>query len=258
MIIRVFFILIVVVYGLFAESRVDTKIELGIYLPSINGVIDNHTSSADLASDFDYNEGRASYFAIDIAIDYPYVPNISIDYFYMMENSDAQLGKTVVVADGTFSSKVSSVVNFNVFNIVLYQDFKQKGSLFSFFGKQYYTGDFEFDVGMNGKYILWNYEVQDRTNLNTSSSWVNVSQFIPLPYIGFKYFLYNFSFYSDVSALSFVEAKSMNYQVGISYKVIEGLSLSTAYLYEEFEAVEKEDTINFSTAGYKVSFMYEF
>ncbi|MEA1983976.1 MAG: hypothetical protein U9N39_10565, partial [Campylobacterota bacterium] len=59
-------------------------------------------------------------------------------------------------------------------------------------------------------------------------------------------------------ALSFIEAKSTNYQLGASYRVVGGLSLSAAYLHEEFEAVEKSDTVSFSTSGYKLSFMYAF
>ncbi|MDF1883164.1 hypothetical protein JHD49_04360 [Sulfurimonas sp. SAG-AH-194-C21] len=258
MITRLLFILFCFTIELIAESKVHTKIEAGIYFPVLDGSINNTTSSFSLSQDNNYSDATASYFALDIFVEYDYAPNLRVDYFYMQTNQDARLSKSVLIADGVFSSSISSVIDFNVLNTVLYQDFKQRGQLFSLLGSKYYTGDFEIDVGINGKYILWNYEVQDRTNLNSSTSWVRVNQFIPLPYFGFKYYLYDFSFYSNISTLSFVEAKSMNYQVGITYNVIGGVSLSAAYLYEEFEAVEIKDTIKFNTSGYKFSFMYAF
>ncbi len=259
MIFKIIVVLLVLFSFAYADdSKIHTKIEAGIYLPTLQGSIDNTTSSFSLVDDNGYGDATASYFALDVLVDYDYMLNLRIDYFNMQTNQDATLAKSVLIADGTFSSNISSIVDFNVLNTIVYQDFKITGQLFSLFGSKYYSGDVEFDIGVNGKYILWSYQIQDKTNLNTATSWINVSQFIPLPYLGFKYYLYNFSFYSNVSALSFVEAKSMNYQAGVSYNVVNGLSLGVSYLYEEFEAVEKSDTIKFNTAGYKLSFMYAF
>ena len=255
---RFLFVLFFFISGLLAESKVQTKIEVGIYLPILDGSISNTVSSFSFSQDNLYEKATASYFGLDLLLDYDYAPNLRIDYFNMQTNKDALLTKEVVIADGTFSSSISSVINFNVLNTVLYQDFKQKGEVFSFFGKKYYTGDIEFDIGLNAKYIFWNSEVQDKTNLTTSPSWIKVNEFIPLPYLGFKYYLYDLTFNSSISALSFVEAQSINYQFGLSYKVISGLSLSAAYLHEEFKAVEKKDTVDFSTSGYKFGFMYAF
>jgi len=116
----------------------------------------------------------------------------------------------------------------------------------------------EFDIGLDTKLLKWNYEVQDLTNTALSPSWIHVSEFIPLPYIGMKYYLYNFIMYADTSALAFSSAKSTSYQVGLDYRVVGGLYLSAAYIYEQFKVTEQQDIVDFKTAGYKFSFKYAF
>ncbi len=258
MVLRLLLALLFFNYVLLAESKIDTKIEAGIYMPTLNGSINNHQSSSDISKDYGFTNTTASYLSLLLLLDYPYIPNLSIDYFYMQENEDTVLNKTVAVADGTFSSSISSKIDYNVLNAVFFQDFKKKGSFFSLFGKRYYTGDLEFDVGINTKYISWKFEIQDKTNLNQSPSWIYVNEFIALPYLGFKYYLYNLSIYSNISALSLMDAKSMNYQIALSYRVINGLYLNGAYIHEEFKAIEKSDTVEFNTSGYKFSFIYAF
>lgn len=256
--ISILFVLFMLSCELFGASKVDTKLEVGVFLPKLAGSIENFYGSSDFTQDYIYNDATASYFALDVALDYSYVPNIAANYFYMKENSNTTLDKSVVVADGTFNSKVGTVTDFSVLNTIFYTEFKKKGRTLSFLRWKPYSGDFAFDVGLNAKYLMWNFEITDQTDASKPPSWIHVREFIPLPYLGFKYYLYGLTVYSDVSALSVVKAKAFNYQVGVSYRVIGGLSLSGGYLREEFKAVEKKDTVRFRTAGYKFSFMYAF
>ena len=239
-------------------SSIDTKFEAGIYLPSSSGTISNIVGESNFESDFGYSNTRASYLALDITLDYDYMPNINMNYFNMQDNKSATLTKTVKVADGTFNSNVATVIDYQVFSLILYQDLKLKGNMTSWFGKSFYSGDLEFDVGLNTKLLKWNYEVQDLTDTTKSPSWIHVNEFIPLPYIGMKYYLYNWIFYADTSALAFSSAKSTSYQIGLDYRVVGGLYLSGAYMYEQFKVVEKQDTVDYKTVGYKVSFKYAF
>jgi hypothetical protein len=126
------------------------------------------------------------------------------------------------------------------------------------FGKSFYTGDLEFNIGLNTKLFQWEYQIQDLTNLSQSPSWITVNELIPLPYLGVKYHWYDFKLYADVSTLAFSSAKSTSYQFGIDYRVVSGLYLSAGYMSEEFEVVEQLDKVDFQTDGYKFSFKYTF
>ena len=239
-------------------SKIDTKIEAGIYLPSSSGTISNIVGESNFKDDFGYYNTEATYLALNLLLDYDYVPNLNINYFNMQDNQSATLTKTLKVADGTFSSNVATVIDYQVFSVIIYQDLKLKGKMTSWFGKSFYSGDMEFDIGLNTKLIKWNYEVQDLSDTTKSPSWIHVSEFIPLPYIGMKYYLYNLIMYADASALAFSSAKSTSYQVGLDYRVVGGLYLSAAYMYEQFKVLEQQDTVDFKTAGYKFSFKYAF
>ena len=246
---------------LHAESwydGIDIKIEASMYQPSLDGSILNNYSNTDLQNDFKYSKAKASYFGVEILLDYDYVPNIDINFLNMKDNKDTILTQPRVIADGDFNGTTSSAIEFSVLNTVIYQDFKQKGSVLSLFGKKFYSGDIEFDIGINIKLISWHYEIQDLKDLTKSSSWVKADMFIPLPYLGFKYYLYDITAFAQSSALSFSEAKSTNYLLGIDYLVIDDLYLSVSYLYEQFKAVQRQDTVDFYTKGYKFGFKYAF
>jgi hypothetical protein len=239
-------------------SKVDTKLEIGIYFPSSTGTISNLTSTATFDNDFGYSQSEATYIAAEIKLHYAYLPNISLGYFNMQDNSNATLTRTIRVADSDFDGSVATQIDYQVFNLLLYKEFKIKGEMGSLFGKSIYSGDLEFDVGLNSKLFQWKYQVQDLSDVTRAPSWIEVNEFIPLPYFGIKYHWYDFKLYADISALAFSSAKSTSYQYGISYRVVSGLYLSAAYVSEEFEVVEDQDTIEFQTDGYKFSFMYAF
>ncbi len=239
-------------------SKIDTKIEAGMYMPLAGGTISNSSGSSDFRDDYGYENLRASYFSLLFLLDYDYVPNIEINYFILKDKQDIDLNKSVVVADGSFNSSVSTTLNYSVINLLLYQDFKQRGNYFYIFNSAYYIGDIEFDLGINIKQIDWKFKIRDMSDLTKTSSWISVKEFIPLPYIGVKYYLYNLTLYAGVSSLALTKAKATSYQATIEYRVIENLYLSAGYLYEQFRAVEELDSVEFKTSGYKVSFKYLF
>jgi len=240
------------------HSKISTKIETAIYLPKLSGTISNIVGISNFGNDFKYSNTKATYLALDVILDYNYIPNIKISYFNMQDNQSADLNKTVKVADGIFNSNVATVIDYQVFSVILYQDLKANGKMLSLLGTPIYTGSTEFDVGINTKLLKWNYQVQDLDNTKKSSSWIHANEFIPLPYLGMKYYLYNLIVYADASALAFSNAKSVSYQIGADYRVIDKLYLSAGYMYEQFKVTEKQDIIDFKAAGYKFGFKYTF
>ncbi len=239
-------------------DNIDLKIEAGIYLPTFGGDISNVYGETTFDEDLGYNDTTASYFSLFIKHDRAYTPNLIINYFNMKDNQHTTLTNSKNLVDTSFDSSVATVINSSVLNVVLYQDLMLKGKYLKLFGTYYYTGDLEFDVGLDTKLVSWDFSIQDLTDLSKEQSWIEVSEFIPLPYLGINYYLYNLVVYANVSTLSFVDAKATSYQAGVDYRVVDGLYLSAGYLYEEFEAVEDLDTITFNTSGYKFSFKYAF
>jgi len=237
---------------------IDLKIEAGIYMPTFKGDILNVYGKTTFDDDFNYVGTQASYFSFFLTHDRAYTPNLIINYFNMKDNQNIELSKTIKLVDTSFSSSISTIMKNSVLNVTLYQDLMLKGKYLKIFSKHYYTGDLEFDVGLNTKVVNWNLQIQDLTNLTKEKSWVKVEEFIPLPYLGINYYLYNLVISANISALSFVDAKASSYKADIDYRVVDGLYLSAGYLYEEFKAVEDLDTISFSTSGYKFSFKYAF
>jgi len=234
-------------------SKIEAEFEAGIYLPNLGGTITNSVAPSNFEDDFNHVKAEATYLSLDLTLDYDYIPNLFVSYYYMQNRENATLEKNVRVADGDFNSSVVSSLDYQVINFTLYQDFKVKGSRFSFFGGDFYSGDLEFDAGVNTKLLLWEFQVTD-----TSSSWIKVNTFIPLPYVGVKYYLYNLTLYGDTSILAFSKANSSSYRLGIDYKVVENLSFSAGYIYEQFEVLEEQDSVDFYTSGYKLSVKYAF
>ena len=241
-------------------SRIDAKIEAGIYFPSLGGTIENLTNipPADFSKDLGYADAKASYFSLELRHDYNYIPNLSLSYFNMQDNKSVELTKTIQIAGSDFNSSVSSTIDYQVFDATIYQDLPLKGQVFKLFGRKYYSGDLEFDVGLSTKLFQWHYEMKDLTNLSRESSWIRVDEFVPLPYLGVKYFLYDLLIYANASDLAFSRAKSSSYHAGIDYRVVDGLYLSASYMYEQFKVVQEQDTVDFKTTGPKFSFKYAF
>ncbi len=241
-----------------AESVFSAKMEVGLFLPEIKGTIENTQGTSDFEDDYKYETSEVSFFSLDIDIHKDYIPSISISYLNMTTNMNSDLNKSVTVADGNFSSAISTRIDYSMINAIIYKDFVKKGTIFTIFGKPFYTGDLELDIGVNVKIVKWNFEIEDKIDLTKPISWINAGLIVPLPHLALRYYVYDFSFYSEVSALSMSDAKLMSYQMGIDYRIVNSIYLNGSYLYEHFEAVEENDTIGFTTAGYKFSFKYIF
>ena len=239
-------------------SKIDTTIELGIYLPASSGSISNFSNSVDFTNDLGYKNMVAMYLKTEIKLPYVYSPNIVLDYFNIHESSKTVLTKKIQIVNREYDSSITSQINYQVFNFILYKDFMLKGKMRSLLGKRIYSGDLELDVGLNTKFFLWEYEIQDLSNSSHYPSWIKVNELIPLPYLGVKYHLYNIKLYADLSTLSFSSVKSTSYQFGVSYRVVAGLYISTSYQSEFFLTSEDLNTIKYQTDGYKFSFKYAF
>ena len=127
--------LLLSVSALYAASEEEVKVtamfEVGIYVPTISGTITNSVSPSNFKDDFGYKDSVSTYLSMELLLNYDYVPNLYVGYFNMQEKQEATLASSVRVADGDFNGSVSSSVDYEVFNVVLYQDFKSKGGFFS-------------------------------------------------------------------------------------------------------------------------------
>lgn len=255
-----------IVVSLFAlddgfSQKMDIKIEAGLYIPTLVGDISNTSTDTDINSDLGFNKATASYFSIEFKHTYDYVPNIYVSYFNMKINADATLLKDAVIADYTFDTgkDVSSTIQYDSLNAIIYQDFKLKGKTTkSIFGQRVYLGDIEFDIGLNIKSLNYLHSTQDKSDLSIPLTWIRVSEFIPLPYFGFKYYRYNVIIYGDISALSFYDAKSTTGHLSLDYRLVEGVYLTAGYLYDSLDVVEDGDTVSFETSGVRLGFRYKF
>ena len=241
-------------------QKLNPSLEIGMHLSNFEGSIDNAFSSANFRDDFKYTDTYSTYLAIGFKPQYKYAPNIMISYFNEVQNENATLTKQIRVADGVFdtNSTVSTKITYQVLNVTLYKEFRQRGKYVRMFNSNIYTGDFELDVGLNLKTIKWDFNIFDAKADNASQHWINVDSVIPLPYIGFKYYLYRLRLFANISALSLSEAKATNFEFGVDFRVIDRLFLSATYLYEDFKAVEIVDTVEFRTVGNKFGFKYYF
>ncbi|MEA3228380.1 MAG: hypothetical protein U9P38_04825 [Campylobacterota bacterium] len=249
---------IVIPFSLNAKSLVNLKAEIGIFLPEMKGTITNTQGSSDFKDDYQYEKAKASFFSLDLDINRDYIPSLYISYLNMKTNQDSSLSSSARVADGDFNASVSTYIDYSIINTTIYKDFMRKGAIKTIFGSHFYTGDLELDIGVNIKAVKWNFEIKDKVDLTKTSSWIDAGLIVPIPYLGIKYYLYDLSLYTTISALSLSEAKLMSYEVGLDYRVVNSIYLSGVYLYERFEAVEEDDTIGFTIEGYKFSFKYIF
>jgi hypothetical protein len=174
-----------------------------------------------------------------------------------MQENDVDFNRTIEFV-ATPMSKVVTKMNYEVLNAVLFQEFKKKGSMVSLLGKSIYSGDLEFDIGVNIKMIDYILQMKDITKTDSIYMYDKVKSTILLPYAGFKYYRYGLVLFGNMSALSFADAKSTNYQFGAQYQILENIALGYSYMYEDFQATEKSDHINFKTAGNKFSLIYAF
>lgn len=242
------------------HSQINFEFEAAYQLADFSGTISNGESSANFRDDFSYSDTAFSYFALDMKFDYAYVPNVKISYFNNEEITNSTLSKPIVIADGSFdiNDTVNTAVNNQVLNLLLYTTFKNKGRFVKFLRWKFYSGDLDFDVGMNTKFIKWDFVIFHANELNPTKHWILSDEIIFMPYIGFKYYLYRMRMFANVSALSLSEAKSTYFEGGFDFRVVDTLYISAAYMYEDFKVTELRDNVDFKTNGFKFGFKYDF
>ena len=259
-------VLILIIKSLSASwyDNFHPSIVAGMHLSNFEGNIVNINSKTDFKDDLKYLDTSSSYFAIGIKTDYKYIPHFYINYFSDTQTKDTIFSAKKYIANAIFdtNSTVSSIIDYQVINFILYKDFKIKGDRVRFLRWKFYPGDMEFDIGTNIKIVRWKIQLTKEPNSKIYPYWIEANEDILLPYIGFKYFYYNSRIYGNISALSVNEAKSLNYEIGFEYKLVKGLYISVSYLYEGFKVTEElddhKDTISFKTVGNKFSFKYFF
>jgi len=245
------------------SKTIHPNIEAGMHFSKFDGSISNANSTSDIKENLNYTNSTSSYLALGVWADYKYAPNIKIDYFSHTQNQNSGHNTTIYIADGVFDANttITTQTNYTVANFTIYHDFQYKGSNINFLRWSFYPGDIEYYMGLNIKYIRWRFDVEKATNA-TTKHWIEITEIIPLPFIGFQYFYKNFRAFANVSALSFKIAKSTNYEIGFAYQVFPNLYINASYLYEDFQVTERAadhiDTIKFLTSGNKFSFKYIF
>jgi len=264
---RLFILFIFFVNFVYAKSwsnNVHPSIEAGVHFATFQGLITNINSKTNIENDLLYDDSFSSYFVFGLKSDYKYIPHFYVSYFSETQSQDAVAKKDIYIANAVFNtdSTISSTIDYQVTNVVLYKDIKIKGDRFDFLRWRFYPGDIEFDLGMSAKIVHWKIQLTQDVNNGVYPYWINVDETIFLPYFGFKYYFYNLRTYGNISALSLNEAQSLNYEIGLEYRLIKNLYFSISYLYEGFEAVEEEnnhrDTVSFKTVGNKFSVKYFF
>lgn len=240
------------------NDGISVKLEAGIFMNDLQGSVSNGVSSMSFEDELGYTTSETSYFGMEFKFDYDYVPNIDIGYFDVEQNRDSVLDSNKTLASREFSGQVFSKMEYSVFHILLYKDIKYKGSYLNFLRWKVYSGDIEYDLGVNVKCINYMIRIKDFTSDSDAYSYDRVNSILPMPYIGFKYFWYDFMVLGNVSAFSLDDTEFMSYQLSLDYRVLGNLYLSASYLYESFQALEKKDTVKFKTSGNKFSFKYKF
>jgi len=243
-------------------QKINPSIELGMHVSVFGGSIDNIHSKTDVYDDLAYKDSSSSYLALGLRTDYTYFPNFKVNYFLETQNTSVEHNSTIYIADGIFDSNatISSAINYSVVNFTIYHDFKQKGTYLKFLRWRFYPGDIEYYLGINLKIIQWRIDLEH--SIQKTKHWINVEKNIPLPYAGFQYFYKNFRAFANISAISFNEAKSLNFEYGLAYQLYKDLYINGSYLYENFQVTESAgnhiDTIKFKTFGNKFSVKYIF
>ncbi|MDY0252709.1 MAG: hypothetical protein RBQ96_06425 [Candidatus Methanomethylophilaceae archaeon] len=233
-------------------------VEAGLFMNDFDGDIQNATpSTTTFQEELHYKDTDSSFFALRISNDVPYVPDVDISYMNVTQNKNAVLvDKKVVTLGADYNGTVRSQIDYSVLNVVLKATFKHKGSMQKFLRWDFYSGDIEYSLGVNAKTISYRFDIENEDG--SLPSFITVDALIPLPHAGVRYYWYDFVVYAHASALSFSDAKAMNYEYGLDYRLFNGFFISASYMHEEFEATERRDTVKFESYGNKFSVKYLF
>jgi opacity protein-like surface antigen len=239
----------------FDSKNIDFKLEIGSLEASFAGTMKDATSSTDFNKDLGYTSSKVSYFSFQARFKKMNIPTIVFTFVDFSQNENATLNnKSIIEQD--YNESVRSTINYKALNMFLYREFKTKGSYVVFFNEAYYTGDIEVDLGMNIKNITYSFYIN--SNVVTKEETLNVDTNIYMPYAALKYYRYYFTFFANISDVSFSDIKSKSYNIGIEYQIMKNISVGLSYTYEDFEEKVKNDKVNFETSGNMFSVKYNF
>ncbi|MEA1920300.1 MAG: hypothetical protein U9N52_10695 [Campylobacterota bacterium] len=229
----------------------DYSVEVGGFMPSFKGDIENPSSTVKYSDDLNYESTLISYFGFNANFDTYYIPNVSIDYFNMIDSQNAVFDSPKELVGMDFNGSVSTQTNYQVINLVLHKNFYKPGVYFDLFGDQYYTGDLYFKLGVNLKNI--DYEFQIKQNDNPTSpnpyEFITVNSNVILPHFGVLYRLYDLTLFGQGSALAIGDIRANSFKVGADYRLLHYIAVSAGFLYEDFQATEIKDKVTFIASG---------
>lgn len=233
--------------------------EAAIHFSNFEGSIKNSKSDVNYRDDLMYGSTTLSYFEGELQTSAWYLPTLDVSYMNVVETQNADFNTTQHMIGTDFDANITSKTSYRVINVKLFKSFIKKGSFFKLGRRNFYPGDVALDLGINVKRMDYRIDVIDKSNDNNATlNYIEVKQFVPLPYVGVKYYYYNLILFANISALGVGSIQANNYTYGAEYRVYNRIYTGLAYMNESFEAVEKDDTVTFSSKGTKFSVKYIF
>ena len=245
--------------SVFAANNWSFGVGAELYMPKPSGTISNVASGDTTFEELGYTEDTAtSLLYIDVSNHYKYLPNLKISYFHLKDTQNADLNKTIQVAGEDYNATVQSDVDYSTWSVLLYKGFVVKGDYFSLFSHKIYSGDLEFQLGVDSRFLQWKYTIKDRTNLTRSPSWIEAKTVVPLVYLGMNYYFYNLGLEAKTSNLAISRSKIIEYDIGAKYRFSGSFYLKAGYLYSNIQFVHNDDEVDYTTQGARVGFEYFF
>ena len=253
------FLWMVGVSSLFAFEKWHFNLGAELYMPKPSGTFSNVASGETTFGELGFSKSTyASIFHFDIQNDYDYIPNIKLSYFNFIDTQHADLNKTIQVAREDFTGQLQSQIDYSVTSFLLYKGILLQGSYVSIFSFTFYTGDLEFQLGIDTKLLQWKYSIFDRGDLSRSPAWVQAQAVVPQVYFSANYYFYNLVLEAQTSNLAISDSKIIEYSLDAKYLFGDALYLKVGYLYSNIQVVHNNDEIDYKATGMKVGFEYLF
>ncbi len=228
--------------------RAEISLELGGFTPRFDGEIENPSSVSVYDKDLQYKGTLISYFGAEADFDAWYLPTLRASYFNMSDSKNALFPKGKTFVERDYNGSITTWTDYQVFNAVIAKDFYQQGRTIDIFGRNLYTGDLIFDLGLNLKTIDYRFEV--RQNGSTAENdFISVQSSIYMPYFALSYKAGYVTIFGEASGLALGEIKANSFKGALEYRFARHIALRGGYMYEDFEATEKKDKITFKAAG---------
>lgn len=231
-----------------AILQAEISVEVGGFAPRFDGQIENPESISVYDKDLQYEGTLISYFGAEADFEPWYLPTLRANYFNMSDSKNALLkeGKTFVEWD--YNGSITTWTDYQVLNLMLAKDFYQQGRNLDLFGRNLYTGDLIFDLGLNLKTIDYRFEVRQNGTI-ADNDFISVQSSIFMPYFALSYKVGYFTLFGEASGLALGEIKANSFKGALEYRLARHIALRGGYMYEDFEATEKKDKITFKAAG---------